>query len=196
MKIISIAFLVQFVLFPLLIVPTIGSAESAEHLPRSVSTTMESEDVVVTSTRRAGNTTVPETVPRVLKKVKGTAKDPKGGKNPKSAKGSVTESPSIPTTSQDSSKGTVTESPSAPPTSQDSSQPSVSSQPSSPPTEQCAPISTTKDALLALKAGFTNGTLVLTDWDIDTDPCTNDIPNWGGVTCSIAGEVTEIALSK
>ena len=171
MKIISVTFLVQFVLLPLTIVPTIGSAEVIlQHDLHSVS--MASEENALASTRvdALASTRVDATgsdeLPRALKKAKGTAKDPKSGKGSKSAKGSASSSP---------------------PTSQESSQPSD---------DPCASISTEKDALLALKAGFTNGEDQLSDWIDSTDPCTGDTSNWGDhITCS-GGEVTEIDLGK
>jgi len=54
----------------------------------------------------------------------------------------------------------------------------------------CASIITQKDSLLALKAGFTNGGAVLTDWVSTTDPC--DVP-WNGITCD-GDKVTQITL--
>ena len=60
------------------------------------------------------------------------------------------------------------------------------------PTAPCAAISDQKDALLAIKAGFTNGDTVLSNWDGETEPCT---AGWTGITCS-SGDVTEIDLCK
>ena len=106
-------------------------------------------------------------------KVPKAAKPPKGGKKAKSA---VTPQPS----SQSSSQPTATVSP--------------SSQPSSQPTEACAAITTQKDALLALKEGFTNGDTALASWVTTTDPCTGP---WTGITCdSSDGKVTSINLCK
>ena len=227
MNISSVTFLVQYVLFPLLIVPTfIGcGAEVIQHDLHSISIVSEE---YIASTR--ADDIVPDDVPRVLKKPKGTAKEPKSGKKPKSAKGLASSSPSSPPISEDSSQPSVsfqptsqpssqpsaqpssqpssqpstqpstqpTSQPSSQPTSQPSSQPSLSSQPSSQPslssqpTEQCAPISTQKDALLALKAGFTNGGTTLSNWSSDTEPCYGD---WMGITCN-SGRVTKIKLGK
>ena len=159
MNIISIAFLVQFVLFPLTIVPTIGSAEVIQHDLHSVSTASDVDALASTRVDATGS----DELPRALKKAKGTAKDPKSGKVSKSAKGSASSSPSSPPTSQD---------------------PCV-----------VEGISTAKDALLALKAGFTNGDDKLSDWIDSTDPCTGDTSNWGGITCS-GSEVTMIGLCK
>ena len=69
------------------------------------------------------------------------------------------------------------------------------------PDPACAPISssTAKDALLALKKGFDNGGLLLTDWVDTTEPCTtgDTTSNWGdSITCSTGGEVTKIDISK
>jgi hypothetical protein len=62
---------------------------------------------------------------------------------------------------------------------------SPSFQPTSPPTDDpCASISDQKDALLALKAGFTNGDDKLTDWIDSTDPCEGDTSNWSYITCN------------
>ena len=56
----------------------------------------------------------------------------------------------------------------------------------------CASIITQKDALLALKAGFTNGDTALADWVSTTDPCDD---TWTGITCS-GSDVTEIEVGK
>ena len=166
MKIISVAFLVQFVLFPLLSVPTIGSAEVIQHDLHSVSMVSEEDALASTHVDATGS----DELPRALKKAKGTAKDPKSGKKSKSAKGSASSSPSSPPTSQDSSQ----------PTSQDSSPPTV---------DPCVveSINTPVDALLALKNGFDNGDENLSDWIDSTDPCTG----WTGVFCT-EGKVTEL----
>ena len=128
-----------------------------------------------TSLRRASTSTLKD--PRVLnkkkkQKVPKAAKPPKGGKKAKSA---VTPQPS----SQSSSQPTATVSP--------------SSQPSSQTTEACAAITTQKDALLALKEGFTNGDTALASWVTTTDPCTDE---WTGITCDSDGKVTSIDLCK
>jgi len=92
----------------------------------------------------------------------------------------------------------VTESPSSPrpttanPTSNPTSQPTTANPTSQPTADPCTVIATQKDALLALKAGFTNGDTALADWVSTTDPCDD---TWTGITCS-DGEVTEISLSK
>ena len=106
---------------------------------------------------------------RVLKKKR--KKKPKGGnhKDSKSAKGS-----------------SATLSPSPQPSPQESSQP----------TDPCASIITQKDALLALKAGFTNGNDKLSEWSSDTEPCNGDTSNWGATITCISGEVTIISFSK
>ena len=157
MNIFSVAFLVQFVLFPITIVPTIGSAEVIQHDLHSVSTASEEDALASTRVDATGS----DELPRALRKKR--KKNPKGGKVSKSAKGSASSSPSSPPTSQD---------------------PCV-----------VEGISTAKDALLALKAGFTNGDDKLSDWIDSTDPCTGDTSNWENITCS-GGEVTEIGLSK
>jgi hypothetical protein len=59
--------------------------------------------------------------------------------------------------------------------------------------DPCAAITTQKDALLALKEGFTNGDTELADWVSTTDPC--DGP-WEGITCDSDGKVTSINLCK
>jgi hypothetical protein len=144
------------------------AAESNRHLQHD-SVSMASEDDITSSVTMIDATI--HGIPRVLKKkAKGTAKEPKRGKVSKLAKGSA--------------------SPSSPPTSQDSSQPT------SPPTGPCASISDQKDALLALKAGFTNGDTLLSDWSDSTKPCSGDTSNWVGITCNSSGEVTEIKLGK
>ena len=144
----------------------IGSSdELTQHRLRSVSVALED----VTSAHDAN--ILDDVLPRELKKKK---KRPKVPKKPKSAKGLATTFP-----------------PSTQPTEKLTSQPSVSSQPTAP----CAAISDQKDALLALKAGFTNGGTELSDWDGDTEPCSGDTSNWTRITCS-SGGVTGIILSK
>jgi hypothetical protein len=68
-----------------------------------------------------------------------------------------------------------------------------SSQPSSKPTEACAAITNQKDALLALKEGFTNGDTALASWVTTTDPSTGP---WTRITCDSDGKVTDINLCK
>ena len=142
--------------------------------------TIASEDITF-----AHDFTTVSDVPRALKKAKGTAKEPKapkstkkpkvpkGGKVPKSAKGGLvaTSSPSSQSTDQLTSQLTV---------------------------NKCATdgIIDQKDVLLALKAGFTKGDSVLTDWDSATEPCEGDTSNWSDITCNSAGEVTTINLGK
>ena len=180
MKVFSFAFLVQFVLFSLLIVPTISSssAESTQHDFPSVAMTSSEEDV--TSAR--ADVTV-HGISRVLRKKR--KKSPKGGKVSKSAKGSAKKNPKGGKVSK-SAKGSA--SPSSQPT----------SPPTSPPTDDpCASISDQKDALLALKDGFGNGDTVLSDWSVSTEPCSDDTSNWGAtITCNSSGEVLEIDLGK
>ena len=148
-------------------------AESSnQHLHDSVS--MASEDI----TSFVRDVTTSDVLRRVLKK-KRNKKNPKGGKVSKSAKGSA--SPSAPPTSQESSQ----------PSPQESSQPSLSSQP----TDPCASISTEVDALLALKAGFTNGDDILSAWSSDTEPCTGDTSNWGANISCFSGQIG-VFLSK
>ena len=141
----------------------IGSSdELTQHRLRSVSVALED----VTSAHDAN--ILDDVLPRELKKKK---KRPKVPKKPKSAKGLATTFP-----------------PSTQPTEKLTSQPSVSSQPTAP----CAAISDQKDALLALKAGFTNGGTELSDWVTTTDPCTGP---WTGITCD-GSDVTQINLCK
>jgi hypothetical protein len=142
----------------------IGSSdELTQHRLRSVSVALED----VTSAHADANI-LDDVLPRELKKKK---KRPKVPKKPKSAKGLATTFP-----------------PSTQPTEKLTSQPSVSSQPTAP----CAAISDQKDALLALKAGFTNGGTELSDWVTTTDPCTGP---WTGITCD-GSDVTQINLCK
>jgi len=54
----------------------------------------------------------------------------------------------------------------------------------------CAAITNQKDALLALKEGFTND---IGWWDSNTDPCTGA---WTGIWCDSDGKVTGIDLCK
>ena len=63
-------------------------------------------------------------------------------------------------------------------------------------TDQCASIITQKDALLALKAGFANGYVELSNWVSTTEPCTEDTSNWSKISCNSDGKVTEIDLRK
>ena len=180
----------SFALSSLLVGSALGSsnAESNQHLLRSVtasSVTSEQEDI--TSIHHA---TIPD-IPRVLKKAKGTAKEPKAPKSTKKPK--VPKGAAAPGKEPKSAKGSgtaVTASPSAQTTSQTTSQPSLSSPPT---VDPCADISSQKEALLALKAGFNNGDAIYSDWDSTTDPCDN---LWTGITCNGSGEVITIDLRK
>ena len=164
----------------------IGSSdELTQHRLRSVSMALED----VTSAHADAN--ILDVLPRELKK-----KKPKGGTAPKKPKvPKSTKAPKVPKSGHKkpkSAKGLATTfPPSTQPTEKLTSQPSVSSQPTAP----CAAISDQKDALLALKAGFTNGGTELSDWDGDTEPCSGDTSNWTRITCS-SGGVTGIILSK
>ena len=180
----------SFALSSLLIGSTVGGSTPADESTTqhfrfsSAATTSSGSGGTITSediTFARDSTTVSD-VPRVLKKAKGMAKEPKapkstkkpkvpkGGKAPKSAKGLLaTSSPSFQSSSQSTGQLTINE---------------------------CAAdgIIDQKDALLALKGGFNNGNTVLNDWSSDTDPCDGD--GWTGITCNDGGEVSDINFSK
>ena len=99
----------------------------------------------------------------------------KSTKKPKVPKGAGGKEPK----SAKGSAAAVTASPSAQTTSQTTSQPT----------------NELTYALLTLKASFTNGNEILSDWVSTTEPCSGDDSNWTYITCS-AGKVTQIILGK
>ena len=154
-----------------------SSAELTQHRLRSVSVALED----VTSAHDAN--ILDDVLPRELKK-----KKPKGGTAPKKPKvPKSTKAPKVPKSGHKkpkSAKGLAT---TFPPSTQPTEK--LTSQPTAP----CAAISDQKDALLDLKAGFTNGGTELSDWVTTTDPCTGP---WTGITCDSDGKVTSIDLCK
>ena len=165
-----------------------SSSESTQHIRSVVS--VASEDVA----SAYDATVLGHVVSRELNKYK--AKGSNTAKTPKVPKSS-TKMPKGPKSEEKvpkSAKGMVaTASPTSKMTTAQPSTPQPSPQPSSPPTDPCDAIKTQKDALLALKAGFTNADDTdLSTWDAGTEPCDG---SWTDVTCD-TGSVTKIDLGK
>ena len=174
----------SFALSSLLVGSALGSsnAELNHQHRRSFTTGVTSAEQEEDITPSVYDATIPD-IPRALKKkAKGTgAKEPKAPKSTKKPK--VPKGAAAPGKEPKSAKGSgaaVTASPSAQTTSQTTSLP----------TDEL-----TSYALLTLKAGFTNGNDILSDWDSTTEPCSGDDSNWTHITCS-AGKVTNIILGK